>query len=259
MGQINLRKMTAHFKFGKAPAKRDERNLKFTAILRAPVAVPKEYDFDVQHHGVPTPMFGNDQFGDCVMAGRAHQTLRFELVEQGKVLQISDKDVTKEYFKETGGGDDGRVVLDSLKEWRAQGWSVGRRRYKIKAFSQIDQTSHEEVKQAVYMDVGVGLGFELPNAAMPQFHAGKPWDVVPGRDGKPNRKNGHYVYVSGYTKDGPVCVTWGRKQPMTWVFLDKYCDEAYAIIDDVNTTKKKRGLDAKKLNAFLDSLKKKRK
>jgi hypothetical protein len=43
---------------------------------------------------------------------------------------------------------------------------------------------------------------------------------------------------------------------MTWAFLKKYCDEAYAIIDAVNTAKKKKALDEKKLNSFLESLKK---
>src|SRR6266545_1991492 len=93
------------FKLGKAPAKRDARNLMFAAILKAPVALPKEYDFDLKHPGIPTPMFANDDYGDCVIAGRAHQTLRFELIEQGSVMMIPDAQVLKEYFKETGGAD----------------------------------------------------------------------------------------------------------------------------------------------------------
>ncbi len=72
------------FKLGKAAAKRDRRNLMFAAILRAPLKVPPEYDFDLTHTGIPTPMFANDTYGDCVIAGRAHQTLRFELIEAGR-------------------------------------------------------------------------------------------------------------------------------------------------------------------------------
>jgi hypothetical protein len=40
-------------------------------------------------------------------------------IEQGSVVMITDKDVTREYFKETGGPDAGLVVLDSLKAWQA--------------------------------------------------------------------------------------------------------------------------------------------
>ena len=87
------------FKLGKADAKRDSRNLRFRAVLRAAAALPASYDFDTKHPGIPTPMFGNDELGDCVMAGRAHQTLRFEDIEQGSVLMITDKDVINEYYQ----------------------------------------------------------------------------------------------------------------------------------------------------------------
>lgn len=243
-------------RFGKQKAKRDDRNLMFAALLKAPPVLPAEYDFDVAHQGIPTPMFGNDQYGDCVIAGRAHQTLRFEKAEQNKLVAISDNDVLHEYFSESGGVDSGLVVLDSLKEWRSSGWLAAKRRYKIKAFAQINQGKRSEVKRAVFMDIGVGLGFTLPDAALTQYYAGKPWAVVSGKAGQPNPHNGHYVYVPGYTKSGPVCVTWGRKQQMSWAFLAKYCDEAYAIIDAITTTKKKRALDTDKLAAFLAALRK---
>jgi hypothetical protein len=100
-------------------------------------------------------MFGNDVHGDCVIAGRAHQTLRFEDIEQGSVLMITDKEVLKEYFKETGGPDTGLVVLDSLNEWRHKGWKVGKHNYKIQAFAEVDFRKNDEVRQAVFADVGV--------------------------------------------------------------------------------------------------------
>src|SRR5215475_14068031 len=133
------------FKLGKAAAKKDKRNLKFKTLLRAGApALPASYDFDVAHPGIPTPMFGNDTHGDCVIAGRAHQTLRFEVIEQGSVLMIVDKDVLNEYFKEIGGPDSGLVVLDSLNEWRHRGWKVGKHTYLIQAFAELDFKNHTE-------------------------------------------------------------------------------------------------------------------
>ena len=242
------------FKLGKGAAKRDSRNLMFASILKAPVKVPDEYDFDLKHPGTPTPMFGNDTYGDCVMAGRAHQTLRFENIEQGARLTITDKEVEAEYFKETGGRDTGLVVLESLRLWRRKGWIAAKRRYKIQAFTEIRRSSRDEVKRAVFLDVGVGLGLSLPKSASAQIDAGKPWDVTSGRGSVKGSWGGHYVYVPGYTKLGPVCVTWGRKQQMTWAFFNKYCDEAYAIIDAVDTAKKKKALDTKKIKTFLNAL-----
>ncbi|HTQ39477.1 MAG TPA: hypothetical protein VMJ32_10635 [Pirellulales bacterium] len=195
------------FKLGKAPARHDPRTLRFAALVKARIALPKEYDFDEQHPGVPTPMFANDRYGDCVMAGRAHQTLRFELAEQKKVISISDQDVIREYFQETGGADTGLVVLDSLQEWQTSGWLVGAANYKIQAFSELDVSDHAQVMQAIVLDIGVGLGLRLPVSAQSQFQTGKPWDVVRGRRGAVNSWGGHYVFVPGYTQQGPVCVT----------------------------------------------------
>lgn len=53
--------------------------------------------------------------------------------------------------------------------------------------------------------------------------------------------------MPGYNPTGPACVTRGRKQQMTWAFFDKYCDEAYAIVDEVDTGKGKPGIDVHKL------------
>jgi hypothetical protein len=247
------------FKLGKADAKRDARNFRFASLVKARPKLPAEYDFDIKNTGIPTPMFANDVFGCCVISGRAHQTLRFELIEQKARIPITDKEVVAEYLKQTGGADSGLIVLDSLKLWRKKGWKAAKRNYNVRAFSEISPTDRTSMKQAVYVDVGVGLGLALPLSAQAQMQAGKPWDVVPGAKSRPNSWGGHYVYVPGYTRKGPVCVTWGRKQQMTWAFIDKYCDEAYAIIDDVNSVKKRKTLDSSKLKEFLDSLEKKRK
>src|ERR1051325_10183699 len=152
------------FKLGKKRAKRDTRNLPLRAILRK-VTVPDEYDFDTSHSGVPSPVFANDRVGNCVIAGRAHQTLRFELIEQGKVIRITDGEVVREYLMETGGMDTGLIVLDSLNRWRKRGWIAGGARYFITAFAEVDRSTASEIKQAVFGELGVGLGLWLPLSA----------------------------------------------------------------------------------------------
>lgn len=242
------------FRLGKAPAQRDERNFQLKALLRAPVKLPAEYDFDTNHRAVPTPMFGNDEHGDCVIAGRAHQTLRFELLEQKKIITISDDEVLDEYFDESGGGDDGLVTLESLRRWRLNGWRAGRKRYFIRAFAEVDRRSRPEMKRAIYMDLGVGIGLRLPKSAQKELDAGKPWQQTTGANARANSWGGHYVYVTGYTKLGPTCVTWGRKQQMSWAFFQRYCDEAYAMIDALNTPKMQRGLKGTMLDAMLGTV-----
>jgi hypothetical protein len=130
----------------------------------------------------------------------------------------------------------------------------GTANYKIKAFSELNLANHNEIKQAIVLDIGVGLGLGLPVSAQRQFETGNPWDVVRGPNGAVKSWGGHYVFVSGYTPLGPVCVTWGRKQQLTWKFFDKYCDEAFAIIDAVDSTKIKKNIDAAKIREFIDEL-----
>jgi len=243
-------------KLGKAPAKADPRNFKLAALLKAPPPAPAQFDFDLLHPGIPTPMFANDVHGDCVMAARAHLTLRFEDIEQGSVLMITDQAVLKEYFKETGGADNGLVILDSLNEWRQQGWKPTSKKdvYKVHAFAQVSPANHTEVKAAIYLLTAAYVGLALPTSAQAQIQAGQPWDVTSGSDAAPGSWGGHCVMIPGYNPNGPVCVTWGRKQQMTWSFFDKYCDEAYAIVDEVDKKKGKPGIDVQKLMQLLNSL-----
>jgi hypothetical protein len=132
---------------------------------------------------------------------------------------------------------------------------VGKRTFKIQAFAQVNQKNKDEVRQAIYADVGLGFGVQLPKAAQKQIQTGQPWDVTTGPDSTPGSWGGHYVYVCGYTPAGPVCVTWGRKQQMTWAWVTKYCDESYAIFDAKNTFKKSM-VDKTKVKAFLKTVSK---
>jgi hypothetical protein len=67
---------------------------------------------------------------------------------------------------------------------------------------------------------------------MDQFNAGQPWTVVANDGGI---VGGHCVYVKAFNGTGPICKTWGADQQMTWEFWDKYFDEAYAVIDAVDS------------------------
>jgi len=240
------------FKLGKLKTVRDARTLRFRDVLRALLATPRQYDFDLAHRGIPIPVFANDRYHNSVMAARAHQTLRFELLEADKNSNISDQDVMQTYFAETGGGDVGLDPLMSLKAWCKKGWTAAGIHSFIRAFAEIDPRMHEQIRQAIYMELGVGMALELPLSAQAQVQAGRPWDVVTGGDSTgPGSWGGHYVPLCGYTVTGPVCVTWGRKQQMTWAFVDRYCDAVYAILGIKNNVKSAAVLDFQKLDKLL--------
>jgi len=41
---------------------------------------------------------------------------------------------------------------------------------------------------------------------------------------------------------------------MSWAFFGRYCDEAYAIVDAMDSPKARRALDRSKIEKFLKTL-----
>jgi hypothetical protein len=253
------------YKLGKRPAKRDARNIKLKSVLKVLPPPPDTFDVDQNLPApVPTPMYANDRYGCCVISGRAHHTLRYESREQGLVVPITDDEVLQEYWKEGQRGcflirwlmprpDNGLVLLDSLKAWRNDGWTAGGKFYKIYAFAEIDRDEAGvlDLKQSVYLLHGANAGVMLPQSAIDQFQAGEPWTVVP----KPGSiVGGHDIAIVAYSPLGPLCVTWGKRQPMSWEFYKKYVDECYAIVDNRDPFLPNSPIDVEKLNAYLKEI-----
>ncbi len=43
---------------------------------------------------------------------------------------------------------------------------------------------------------------------------------------------GDCIYVPGYTARGPVCVSWSRRQQMSWAPPDEHCGEPCAVSEE---------------------------
>lgn len=190
---------------------------------------------------IPMPMFANDEYGCCVIAARAHQTLRFEEYEQARILGITDSDVLEQYWKEgrvvsdEEKPDNGLVMLYSICEWRNNGWKADSCNYKINAFAELNPLFTSEIRYGIYAFRGLMAGLMLPISAQKQFNKGKDWAITTDDDESwAGSWGGHAVYVVGYTPDGLFCITWGQLQFMTWGFWYRYCDECYAVIDAAN-------------------------
>jgi len=261
------------YKLGKAPARRDPRTLKLKTVLKIRLpSIPAAFDIDkALGLEIPTPMYANDRYGDCVIAGRAHQTLRLEGYEQNKILPIREQDVTEEYFIQTGGADSGLYLLNSLNDWRNDGWEATsevkvsrkilclpsttkyiRRRYTIYAYGAVDPKDQDDARACIYLLGGLYTGLLLPLSAQSQAV----WDVDESENGRPGSWGGHCVYIMAYDEQYLTCVTWGYKQKMTWEFLIKYCDEAFGVIDNKdNWLGDASPLDIPLLESYLESIK----
>ena len=114
------------FKTGKLPATKDPRDLKLARYLNV-AALPK-HPAEFGHDGSVASwgMLGNDQFGDCVFAGAAHETMLWNKIA-GRDVAFNDDAVLADYSAVTGfnrndpATDQGTNVRDALNFRRKTG------------------------------------------------------------------------------------------------------------------------------------------
>jgi hypothetical protein len=246
------------FKLGKLPPKYNRMTLTLGNYVRDGIIIAKpaklwrEFKVPESEWG----MYGNDTAGDCTCASKAHQMMLMT-AHTGTMFVPDPQEVMNAYIAltgydpATGSNDTGCAMTDVLEYWK----NTGIAGHKIQGWAQIDQTNIGEVKIAMYLFGAVDIGVQFPNSAMDQFNAGEAWSVLAddgGIDG------GHDVPLFGYGAEGDSCVTWGKRQEMTWEWFSKYCDEAYAVIteDWINqaTSIAPSGFDIATLTADLAKL-----
>jgi hypothetical protein len=207
-------------------------------------------------------VFANDRWGDCVIAARAHQTMRFETYEQESCPLITDDEVLAEYWMEQGATpytrkhfcikrpgwsskpDNGLTILDSLKSWK-KGWVAGGQRLSIYAYGQLDPRVTDYMKASLYSLSGIQVGFALPNAIKGNVEQ---WNV-PIDDG--GLWGYHMVYLRPVFDGCYFGVTWGKNVMISIPFVQRYAFNCFGIVDNRNGDRSKRLVDTEKLDNIL--------
>lgn len=216
-------------KLGKLAPKFNHRTLDFARYLK-PTALAPPPSKTYWEYRVPSDwkMYANDTVGDCTCAAMAHLLMNWT-AHTGAMVSPAIEEVLSIYSAITGydpisgTNDNGAAITDTLDYWHTHPLSG----HKIDGWVQIDPTNLEHVKQAIYLFGGLDIGVQLPSSAMDQTDAHKAWDVLPddgGLDG------GHCIPLFGYGSAGTTAITWGARQQITWEWMQKYCDECYAIV-----------------------------
>jgi hypothetical protein len=253
-------------RLGKLEHQFDERTLMLANFIADDVVIPASFDFDLHRSRFPLEMWGNDEWGDCVIVGQANQLMRHERIEQRRTLPLKTEDVVARYKALTGSqtagdlNDRGLVVLDALKAWRG-GWDLDfsksdpPRTYRIAAYGELDPHNFWQLQAAMYFLHGVQFGFWLPETAQDTLNDENPvWDYIQTGDHRerPGSWGGHLVYGKAYFSDGSFEVlTWGMKVKVTQAFISRYCDEAWAVVDDFDQWRHQRILDVEALKNRL--------
>jgi hypothetical protein len=191
------------------------------------------------------PMDGNDQYGDCTIAGAAHLVAAWDAELSEKDTVPDAPSVIATYEQLTGGPDTGLNENNVLTYWRGTGL-FGE---EIAAYAPVDTKDIVGLHQAVAFYGGAYLGIACPESAQQQFAANQPWTYVP----KSPIEGGHCIVALGYTDTALLCATWGGIAEVTYPFLAHYMDEAWAIISH-QFVEAGRGpeLDLQTLEADLD-------
>lgn len=245
------------YRLGKRPAR--DGAVKFALSHYASVGAlpqpPKSFGYLISNW----PMFCNDQWGDCVWAGAAHEHMKWG-AEGGAVVAFNDTSVLSDYGAVTGfdpskpDTDQGTDLSEAAAYRRKTGIiDAAGNRHTIDAYVALPLRDPNVVAQAAWLFGAVGIGLQLPSSATEQFDNQVPWDVVEGV----SVEGGHYVPVVGRNSAGNfLVVTWGRLHAMTPAFLAAYMDEglAYLDLDRIKNNLSPEQFDLSTLQADLAAL-----
>lgn len=245
------------YKLGKKPARPGAMKLKFADFVKKPKlpTPPKSFGHDaiVKDWG----MLGNDQYGCCVFAGAAHETILWRKEADVDCL-FTAEDVLKDYAAVTGFNpkepwtDQGTDMTKAAEYRRGTGIIDSKgQRHTVGAFLALEPGDIKQHLQALWMFGAVGIGIEVPSNAMDQFDAGKPWDITPHT----SIEGGHYIPLVAY-RDMLHCVTWAKVQAMTDRFFKRYNDESVVYLSEEMLIKGKspEGFDLPQLRDALSAL-----
>src|SRR5215469_4830687 len=192
------------------------------------------------------PIDGNDQYGDCTIAGVAHLIEAWNVEVHQHDAIPSGVAVVEEYFDLTEGQDSGLNEADVLKTWYTSGLFGA----KIAGYAPVNPRNLLQLHQAVAFYGGCYLGIECPQSAQEQFQAGEMWTYVPGSP----IEGGHAVVALGYGPHGGLhCATWGGIAVLSAGFLAHFLDEAWVILPHqmVEARRDSLGIDLATLRADL--------
>jgi hypothetical protein len=228
----------------------DDRTIKMEAFIGKDIVVPASWDFDKNRKKFPVHVWGNDEWGDCELAGRANYMLRLARAQSKTTPALSDQDVIDLYKVMTGAqtpgdnNDSGLYTLDNLRQWRT-GWDItkdwptgghGTRKYQIAAFGYIDPKNRELVRKASYLFNGILYGVELPIIAQQQINS-RVFDVdaSAGSAGAPGSWGGHMMYSKRFDPANVHMLTWGMQVQATDAWIDEYAVEAWVVVNTFET------------------------
>lgn len=193
----------------------------------SPVPLPATVKWQDKAMASLSRMYKNDQYGDCVIAGKGHfigaVTGNDPDHQPEGVVVATDQEIVNTYQSWCGPGDNGCNIEDVLRRFVSEGMTFSGQRRKIDGYVGVDWTKKDLVKAAIYCLGGLCIGINLPSA----WTNDSIWDVTSSRI-----VGGHDVQCVGYDDAGVQISSWGRIYTITWAaFLNtRWLEESWAML-----------------------------
>jgi hypothetical protein len=249
-------------RLGKKEYVPDPRTVNLGEYILPDVRAPINFNFDHFRRPFPLNMWGNEAWHSGVIASIANQLLRLGRIEQFQTLKLHNRDAVERYTQATGSRipgdrrDKGMMALDAMRTWRNKGWVLptkhGVRNYNIAAYGEVEPNNPEQLRLACYVLHGVHIGFWLPRAARSMAEWGI-WDYD-GQSGPmwdPGSWGGQLAYSKAYDKDSIEILAWGRPIRVSHAFIERYADEAWGVVADLDDWRAAQSLDVEALNQHI--------
>lgn len=252
------------FKLGKKPARKDAVTLQFASYFKS-TSLP-----------TPPPVFGqpwliqqwgslgNTEFGDCVWAGAAHETMLLRAEASASIPTFTPRTVLADYSAGTAvpgpafnpadtTTDNGTDVQAAAAYRQKTGIAdLFGNRHKIQIYTSLRVGDLDQLALATYLLGVTGIGVNLPSSAEDQFNRAEPWDVVPDD----TSVGGHYIPCVGRNGHGNfLFVTWGRLQAATPAWVKQNMDEGIAFVSPERMNAKGLSPEGFDADTLLDDFK----
>lgn len=179
-----------------------------------------------QADGTAWSMDGNDQYGDCGVAGMHHGDMAVDLIAKRGKLQVTDQQIVNYYLTYTGGQDDGVVLADFLTYVHNKGFFIR----KLDGFAPVSITDYKTLQFVINAYGYAYTGIQVTDQMMNAFQNHQPWTAAEFTNGQV--EGGHCIPLVGYDSHYLYCVTWGAIQPIEYSAWHLIAEEAWACIWD---------------------------
>jgi hypothetical protein len=189
------------------------------------------------------PMYENDIYGDCTIAGMAHLYGALSKFGQGSESMFTNEQITSVYERNCPGfdpvndtGDDGCNMQAVLQDQVTNGMvDILGKTHKVLAYAQLKAIGPKWLAVALDVFGSVYVGVNLPASAQSQFGANQPWTYVKGSP----IVGGHCIPLQAtneshniYKVPSFTFVTWGSTVDATWPWCNTYIEEAWVVLTE---------------------------